>query len=55
MIGGRWVMKNRELPGIDLEELRVKAISYYDKMKASYVERSNNNKLNVKDFFPYII
>ena len=54
MIGGKWVMKNREIPGINLNELRQKAEVYYEKMKQSYIDRSNNNELNMDEFFPTI-
>ncbi len=39
IINGRIVMKNRQLPGVDLEELKMKGQSYFTKLKNSYVER----------------
>ena len=39
IINGRIVMKDRQLPGIDLDELKSKAQHYYTKLKASYIER----------------
>lgn len=40
VINGKVVMKDRAIPGIDLDELKVKAQEYYDKMRLSYLERS---------------
>ncbi|MGG7622048.1 chlorohydrolase family protein [Bacillus coreaensis] len=39
IINGQIVMKNRLLPGIDLDELKIKGQSYFNKLKTSYVER----------------
>lgn len=39
IINGQIVMKNRQLPGIDLEELKVKGQHYFNKLKDSYIER----------------
>ena len=47
--------ENRELPGINLDELRQKAEVYYEKMKQSYIDRSNNNGLSMDEFFPKIV
>lgn len=39
VINGRTVMKDREIPGIDLAELKRKGQEYYDRMKLGYLER----------------
>ena len=39
VINGRTVMKDRQIEGIDLEELKAKGQKYYDKMKLGYLER----------------
>ena len=39
VINGRTVMKDRQIEGIDLEELKAKGQKYYDKMRLGYVER----------------
>ena len=39
IINGRTVMKDRKMEGIDLEELKAKGQTYYEKMKYGYMER----------------
>jgi 5-methylthioadenosine/S-adenosylhomocysteine deaminase len=39
IINGRIVMKDRIIPGVDLEEIRIKGQKYFDKMKLGYLER----------------
>lgn len=39
VINGRTVMKDREIPGLDLAELKRKGQEYYDRMKLGYLER----------------
>ena len=39
IINGRIVMKDRQIEGIDLEEIKVKGQKYYDKMRLGYMER----------------
>jgi cytosine/adenosine deaminase-related metal-dependent hydrolase len=39
IINGRIVMKNRQIPGIDMEYLKVKGQRYFNKLKVSYLER----------------
>ncbi|MGG1661942.1 amidohydrolase family protein [Brevibacillus sp. NRS-1366] len=39
IINGRTVMKDRMLPGVDLEEVKAKGQRYFDKMRLGYVER----------------
>lgn len=39
IIAGRTVMKDRLLPGVDLEEVKAKGQRYFDKMRLGYVER----------------
>lgn len=39
VINGRTVMKDRQIEGVDLEEIQAKGQKYYDKMKAGYMER----------------
>ncbi|MEY8339280.1 chlorohydrolase family protein [Lachnospiraceae bacterium 62-35] len=39
VINGRTVMKDRQIEGIDLEEIKAKGQKYYEKMKLGYVER----------------
>lgn len=51
MINGRWVMKDRQISGIDFEELRVRAEDYYEKMRLAYVERSEHPKLSVDEYY----
>lgn len=50
IINGRIVMKDRVIPNIDIEELKIKAQQYYDKMKLTYMERSYK-KMKEQDFF----
>ncbi len=40
IVDGRVVMKNRELPGVDLTEMHDRAQRQYDRMMASYPERT---------------
>lgn len=39
IIGGRTVMKDRLIPGLDLEEVKAYGQRYFDKMRMGYVER----------------
>jgi cytosine/adenosine deaminase-related metal-dependent hydrolase len=39
IINGRVVMKDRLIPGLDLEEIKAKGQRYFEKMKLGYVER----------------
>ncbi len=39
IINGKTVMKDRKIEGIDLDEMKIKAQKYYDKMKYGYMER----------------
>lgn len=39
IIDGKTVMKDREIAGVDLQELKAKAQEYYDGMKKGYLER----------------
>ncbi|MED4781827.1 amidohydrolase family protein [Brevibacillus choshinensis] len=39
IIGGRVVMKDRLIPGIDLEEIKARGQRYFEKMRQGYVER----------------
>ncbi|MED1949616.1 amidohydrolase family protein [Brevibacillus centrosporus] len=39
IINGRTVMRDRQIPGVDLEEVRIKGQTYFDKMRFSYLER----------------
>ena len=39
IIDGKTVMKDREIAGVDLQELKAKAQEYYDRMKKGYLER----------------
>lgn len=39
VINGRTVMKDREIEGIDLKELKAKGQEYYNRMKPGYMER----------------
>ena len=39
IIGGRVVMKDQKIIGLDMEELKEKGQRYYDKMKLGYLER----------------
>lgn len=50
VINGRTVMKDRKIPGVDLDVLKEKAQAYYDKMRLSYLERSYI-KLDEETFF----
>lgn len=50
IINGRTVMKDRKLPGIDLNELKSKAQAYYDKMRLTYMERSYI-KMSEEEFY----
>lgn len=39
VINGRTVMKDRQIEGVDLEELKAKGQKYFDKMRLGYLER----------------
>ncbi len=39
IINGRTVMKDRDIPNVDLEEIRLKGQKYYDKMRKGYFAR----------------
>lgn len=39
VINGRTVMKDRQIEGVDLQEIQEKGQKYYDKMKMGYMER----------------
>jgi cytosine/adenosine deaminase-related metal-dependent hydrolase len=39
IIGGRVVMKDRLIPGLDLEGIKAKGQRYFEKMRLGYVER----------------
>ena len=43
VINGRTVMKDREIPGLDLAELKRKGQEYYDRMKLGYLERDSKH------------
>lgn len=51
IINGKTVMKDRKIPGIDLEEIKVKGQQYYEKLKRSYMER-DYQKLPEEEIFP---
>lgn len=40
IINGKVVMKDRVIPGLDMEEMKEKAQKYYNKLRLSYLERS---------------
>ncbi|MDO5755079.1 MAG: chlorohydrolase family protein [Tissierellia bacterium] len=44
IINGKVVMNNREIPGINLQDLEIQAQKYYEKMKHSYWKRSPARK-----------
>ncbi|GED69548.1 ethylammeline chlorohydrolase [Brevibacillus reuszeri] len=50
IIAGRIVMKDRELPGVDLEEVKAKGQRYFDKMRLGYVER-DYQQLGAEELF----
>lgn len=50
IIAGRTVMKDRELPGVDLEEVKAKGQRYFDKMRLGYVER-DYQQLGAEELF----
>lgn len=51
MIAGRWVMKDRVLPGFDFDELRLRAEEYYTRMKMAYKERSEHPNLTLEEYY----
>ncbi|MDO5672317.1 MAG: chlorohydrolase family protein [Actinomycetaceae bacterium] len=51
IINGRVVMRDRQLPGINQDQLLARAQLVYDHMKASYKERSSTPDAPDKDFF----
>lgn len=51
IINGRIVMRDRQIPNVDLEELATKAQAYYDKMRLTYMERSYVD-MSEEDFYP---
>lgn len=52
IINGRVVMRDRVIPGVDLEELTEKAQSIFEHMKHSYLLRSTNSSMTKDSFFP---
>lgn len=50
IIAGRTVMKDRLMPGVDLEEIKAKGQRYFDKMRLGYVER-DYQQLGEKELF----
>lgn len=52
IINGRTVMKDRKIEGLDLEEMKVKAQKYYDKMRLTYMDRSIL-KTSEEEFYDY--
>lgn len=57
IINGRIVMKNQQIPGIDLNELKERGQNYYDKMKLGYIERDGFGKTKEEIFrssFPVV-
>lgn len=51
IINGRVVMQDYQIPGVNLDEMRVKAQAYYDKMKAGYALR-DYQKRTTEELFP---
>lgn len=51
IINGRFVMRDRKLPGIDEKALRNQAQNYYEKMRVGYIERSDGS-LKEDKLFP---
>lgn len=51
IIDGRFVMRDRVIPGIDEADLRDRAQAYYEKMRMGYWERSDGS-LTPKQLFP---
>lgn len=51
IINGKIVMQDRQVPGIDLEELQALGQTYYQKLRQSYRVRSNQD-LADDEFFP---
>ncbi|MFD0829785.1 amidohydrolase family protein [Neobacillus sp. M.A.Huq-85] len=51
IINGRVVMKDQKIPGIDLNEIKHKGQSYFDKMKKGYLER-DYQQLSETELFP---
>ncbi|OLO42313.1 ethylammeline chlorohydrolase [Alkalihalophilus pseudofirmus] len=43
IINGQVVMKDRDMPNVDLEELKVKGQRYFEKMRRGYLERDYQN------------
>lgn len=52
IINGRIVMKDRQIPGIDFEELKIKGKKYFNKLKSSYIARDYQNLGPEKLFSP---
>lgn len=46
LIEGKWVMKDRQIQGVDLDALQRKAQDYYDDLKESYRTRSRSREEN---------
>lgn len=55
IINGRVVMKDRLIPNIDLDEIKQEAKKYYNKMKLSFMHRSNLKGISTEEFFPSLI
>jgi hypothetical protein len=52
IVNGRVVMKDRQVPGIDEEKMRVRAQGYFGKMKAAYSERDYRRRPTAELFPP---
>jgi 5-methylthioadenosine/S-adenosylhomocysteine deaminase len=51
IINGRIVMKDRQIPNLDLEEIKHKGQKYFNKMRKGYLER-DYQQLPEKELFP---
>jgi 5-methylthioadenosine/S-adenosylhomocysteine deaminase len=51
IINGRIVMKDRQIPNLDLEEIKQKGQKYFNKMRKGYLER-DYQQLPEKELFP---
>ena len=52
VINGRTVMKDQQIEGVDLEEIKAKGQIYYNKMKLGYMERDYQHLPAEKLFRP---
>lgn len=52
IVAGRIVMRDRVIPGFDDDEMRARAQEVHDRMRDTYIRRSDTPEMPAGDFFP---